>query len=186
MALVLTLTAVFALPTVSANDDLPPPDESTTDEAVTDNGADDSTGESGNPLDPPDKPAGASDLGIYLINRPILLLNKYTFFQLEVTTLLGSSVDVVWSSGDVSIATVDKNGYVKGIDNGTTTIYAKSSDGTLLAQCRVTVITLLWQWAVDYILSGLRWLIEYILFDWQLGLSNLELKLDLDFLRPEL
>ena len=47
--------------------------------------------------------------------------------------------DVIWSSANTSIATVDENGNVKGIAPGSVIIYAKTSDQGKIAECVVTV-----------------------------------------------
>ncbi len=47
---------------------------------------------------------------------------------------------VTWSSSDTSIATVDKNGVVTGLKDGTAKITAKSFDGGKTATCEVTVV----------------------------------------------
>ncbi len=47
--------------------------------------------------------------------------------------------NVTWSSSDSKIATVDKNGTVKGLKKGTAVITAKTADGSLKAKCKVTV-----------------------------------------------
>ena len=46
---------------------------------------------------------------------------------------------IIWSSADPTIASVDTNGLVKGVSDGTTTITAKSVDGNFTASCTVTV-----------------------------------------------
>lgn len=52
-------------------------------------------------------------------------------------TVTGKSQTVTWTSSNKSVATVDKNGKVKGINNGTATITAKANG--LKATCKVTV-----------------------------------------------
>ena len=47
---------------------------------------------------------------------------------------------VQWSSSSPAIASVDQNGKVTGLDNGTTIITVASADGTKTARCEVTVI----------------------------------------------
>jgi uncharacterized protein YjdB len=54
-----------------------------------------------------------------------------------ITTPAGAKV--VWSSSDESIATVDQNGKVKGIKEGTATITAQIEDADTKATCEVTV-----------------------------------------------
>jgi len=51
---------------------------------------------------------------------------------------------VIWSSEDESIATVDEDGVVRGINYGTTTIKAKTSDGGYEATCDVEVTIVTW------------------------------------------
>ncbi len=46
---------------------------------------------------------------------------------------------VTWSSSNKSVATVDKNGLVKGKSGGKATIYCKTKDGEFVAACKVTV-----------------------------------------------
>ena len=64
--------------------------------------------------------------------------------QLTVTVLPEDATDktVTWTSSDPSVATVDENGLVTAVGNGTATITATTNDGTnLTATCEVTVET---------------------------------------------
>ncbi len=57
-----------------------------------------------------------------------------------VTPANADNKQVIWSSSDESIATVDENGLVKGIAAGTTTITAKSAENAEISDtCEVTV-----------------------------------------------
>ena len=55
-----------------------------------------------------------------------------------VMTPVYAKTQLTWSSDDESIATIDENGVVKGINVGTTTIRVKS-DNAVEATCQVTV-----------------------------------------------
>lgn len=47
--------------------------------------------------------------------------------------------EIVWSSSDTSVATVDSNGVVKGLKPGTVTIAAKTKDGKVVAKTTITI-----------------------------------------------
>ena len=47
--------------------------------------------------------------------------------------------DLVWSSSDSSIVTVDENGVIKGLKPGTATITVKTKDGKVSSTCKITV-----------------------------------------------
>ena len=53
---------------------------------------------------------------------------------------VASDKTVVWTSSDTSVATVDKDGVVRGVKTGSTTITAKTNDGGFEASCTVNVI----------------------------------------------
>lgn len=75
-----------------------------------------------------------------------LTLNKtsVTLFAGESETLAASAfpldTKVQWSSSSPAIASVNQNGKVTGLDNGTTIITVASADGIKTATCEVTVI----------------------------------------------
>ena len=75
-----------------------------------------------------------------------LTLNKtsVTLLAGESETLAASAfpldTKVQWSSSSPAIASVDQNGKVTGLDNGTAIITVASADGTKTATCEVTVI----------------------------------------------
>lgn len=50
-----------------------------------------------------------------------------------------TNTNVTWSSGDVSVATVDNNGKVTAVAAGTATITVTTADGSFTATCEVTV-----------------------------------------------
>lgn len=62
--------------------------------------------------------------------------------QLVATVLPedASVKSIVWASSDTNIATVDENGLVTALKTGTVTIIASAVDGSLSAECEVTVI----------------------------------------------
>ena len=82
------------------------------------------------------------------IGHPVteLTLNKtsVTLLAGEQETLAASAfpldTKVQWSSSSPAIASVDQNGKVTGLDNGTAIITVASADGTKTATCEVTVV----------------------------------------------
>lgn len=69
-------------------------------------------------------------------------VKKGDTFQLEGTVLpeKGTNKNLVWSSSDDEIATVDQNGKVTGVGNGTAVITAASEENPeIKAECRVEV-----------------------------------------------
>ena len=50
-----------------------------------------------------------------------------------------NNVELIWTSSDESIATVDENGNIKAIKEGTVTITVKTADGKYIASCIVKV-----------------------------------------------
>ena len=80
------------------------------------------------------------------LDKAELSVIKNTTGELTATVTPANAVnkDVVWSSSDESVATVDENGVVTGIALGEATVTAKCGD--LEASCAVTVITCEHEW----------------------------------------
>lgn len=68
-----------------------------------------------------------------------------------------SANKIKWESSNTKVATVDDNGNVKMTGKGTATITAKSTDGKLSAECKVTVKYAWWQWIIVIVLFGWIW-----------------------------
>ena len=77
------------------------------------------------------------------LNRTSLTLEKGKENTLTVSFIPSNATNqkVSWSSNNTAVATVDRNGKVKGIANGTAVITATSMDGNKKATCTVTVKT---------------------------------------------
>ena len=79
------------------------------------------------------------------LNNNSLTLEEGQTVQLTASVLPEQAHNkaIQWSSSNTSVATVDSNGYVTAIKQGSAVIYAKSTDGSdVSAQCTVKVIKL--------------------------------------------
>lgn len=79
------------------------------------------------------------------LNNSNLTLEEGESFQLTASVLPEEAQNktIQWSSSNTSVATVDSNGFVTAIKQGSAVIYAKSTDGSnVSAQCSVKVIKL--------------------------------------------
>ena len=70
-----------------------------------------------------------------------ITVGEYRTYTLSATVLPENALNknVVWSSSDSNIASVDSNGVVSGISTGNTTITVTTVDGGYTAQCSVSV-----------------------------------------------
>ena len=76
------------------------------------------------------------------IDKTEVTLNEGESVVLTVTTapVFATNHTVTWSSSDAAVATVDENGTVKAVAEGSATITATANDGSgLTATCKVTV-----------------------------------------------
>ena len=83
-----------------------------------------------------------------LVENIILTPNDETISPGSTTQIIATiepenatNRDLVWTSSDTSIATVDNKGVVTGIKNGTVTITAKTKDGKVVASTTIKVAT---------------------------------------------
>lgn len=75
------------------------------------------------------------------LNKTAMTMNIDDTQRLTATVSPTNAHDkaVTWSSNKTSVATVDQNGYVHAVDNGTAVITARTVDGGKTASCTVTV-----------------------------------------------
>ncbi len=67
------------------------------------------------------------------------------------------SAEIVWSSSNEYVATVNEDGEVYAANLGTATITASTADGSVVATCEITVKYSFLQWIIIYILFGWIW-----------------------------
>jgi len=67
-----------------------------------------------------------------------------------------NGISVTWSSSNPKIVSVDQEGNIKGLRQGTATITATTEDGETAA-CEVTVKLAWWQWILKIVLFGWIW-----------------------------
>ena len=73
--------------------------------------------------------------------------------QLSITEELSDNIDMIWTSSDPTIATVDVNGKVKALKPGNTIINCTSEDGEYTETINVLVVDLNYQLAVDLVVG---------------------------------
>ena len=105
----------------------------------------------------------SKDDGIYdtsLIGKdPVLRLSQSTMeLQFKASSKLEevNGISVTWSSSNPKIVSVDQEGNIKGLRQGTATITATTEDGETAA-CEVTVKLAWWQWILKIVLFGWIW-----------------------------
>ena len=82
-----------------------------------------------------------------------LVLEKNEVKQLSASEELENNTNLVWSSSDTTIATVDANGKVKALKPGDTVITCTSEDGEYTDTINVLVVDLDYQLAVDLLIG---------------------------------
>ena len=88
----------------------------------------------------PPKPEVIAVTGVSLSQSELTLnVNESVALNATVSPENASNKNVSWSSSDETVATVDTNGLVKALKEGTTTITVKTEDGEKTATCSVTV-----------------------------------------------
>ncbi len=73
------------------------------------------------------------------VPKNTITVGSVTQVKAKVEPSNATNRELVWTSSDPSVATVDSNGIVKGIKNGVVTITAKTKDGKVVASIKLTV-----------------------------------------------
>ena len=72
-------------------------------------------------------------------NRSSIDVGKMTQIVALIEPKNATNRDLVWTSSDTKIATVDSKGFVKGLKEGTVTITAKTKDGKVIANVTIKI-----------------------------------------------
>ena len=78
--------------------------------------------------------------------------------QADITPKNADNKNIIWSTSDKNVATVDENGKVTAVGKGTAVITATTEDGGFTAECEVTVKYSWWQWIMYILLFGFIWM----------------------------
>ena len=73
------------------------------------------------------------------VPKNTITVGSVTQVKAKVEPSNATNRELIWTSSDPSVATVDSNGIVKGIKNGVVTITAKTKDGKVVASIKLTV-----------------------------------------------
>ena len=90
----------------------------------------------------PQKPSGEVKVYHVELDRDFIYMNVGESYTLNATVYPANATNkkLKWESADTSIATVDSNGRVSGVGEGTTMVYARATDGSgQVASCEVDV-----------------------------------------------
>ncbi len=93
------------------------------------------------------------------INTPALELTYKASAVLtaEILPAEASNKELVWSSSDEKVVTVDNNGNLFATGRGSAVITLASADGNASSSCSVTVKYTFWQWLIIIFLFGWLW-----------------------------
>lgn len=77
------------------------------------------------------------------LNRESITIPRGSYFNLSATIAPDNTYDktITWSSSKTSVATVDQNGKVTAVANGSAIITVSNRDGSVSSTCSVTVVT---------------------------------------------
>lgn len=75
----------------------------------------------------------------------------------EVLPSEASNKELIWSSSDDKVVTVDKEGNIYASGRGTAVVTLSSADGNASSTCTVTVKYTFWQWLIVIFLFGWIW-----------------------------
>lgn len=91
------------------------------------------------------------EVSAIILSQTSLSLEKGNSVKILPTVLPEDATDkkITWTSSNTDVATVDENGIVTGVNGGSVTVFAKSSDGQVSASCDVSVKVSLQDIALD-------------------------------------
>lgn len=91
------------------------------------------------------------EVSTIILSQTSFSLEKGSSVKILPTVLPEDATDkkIMWTSSNTAVATVDENGIVTGVNGGSVTIYAKSTDGQVSASCDVSVTVSLQGISID-------------------------------------
>jgi len=94
-----------------------------------------------------------------ILSQDNIELNYKSDLQLidNVTPDIAYNKEVIWTSSDASVATVDNDGLIYAAGKGTAIITCSSEDGNAEAQCKVDIGYSFKQWLIIILLFGWIW-----------------------------
>ena len=95
--------------------------------------------------------------GIELPDKLTLNFNESFILTGTIIPHNATNKNIIWSTSDKNVATVDENGKVTAVGKGTAVITATTEDGGFTAECEVTVKYSWWQWIIVILLFGWIW-----------------------------
>lgn len=96
------------------------------------------------------------DFKDFALNETAVALNYKGTYTLSVDTNYAPE-ELVWTSSNEKVATVDANGNIVATGTGTATITVTSADGMVSETCEVTVSYSVVQWIIIIVLFGWIW-----------------------------
>lgn len=98
--------------------------------------------------------------GVRLNKTTATLMAGQTMNLTAAVSPSGANKKVTWTSGNTSVATVNSVGKVTGVNPGTTTITARTTDGGYTASCRVTVTEKMVTFSISFYNNTGKWINE--------------------------
>ena len=97
-----------------------------------------------------------TEVVLYTDNLSLEVGNTYQL-EASVRPIYATNQNIIWSSSNPSVATVDSNGLVEALQDGSATITAASEDGGYTDVCEVTVVAEINGHAYVDLGNGVKW-----------------------------